>query len=606
MFVKWLLWVSVLLACCAITVTSTINTDGYGISCSSDFTPQVGSFCVGIPLQCTVQLNNISCSNSPGVPVPLSTRSISLQVTGTGAGSLAPDFSLSQQGFLLTVTIKYYPVLTSRALKVEISSLNTECKFNVTSNNLPVFSSECLEPLQLDLTNSDPSYPGEVEGGDIVLLDLNITSNSHLIQSLAVAAGNFHPGLLLFSNVSFTATDVTVQSQPYDNDIHNISAGNFVPLLFVNELSPSENLSVSLRFQVQPFVQPEAALYFSFHAFYYISSFGGSTFKTSTPQFRELVVSSPFARRRQFRLSLSSYSDGDRTNRAFPPNEDDIFEIRVPLIFPCVMTSLNIELTIPEFQSDDYTFFYTNVTSVSVATPPNFFALPSFCDYRNIASFDPIACYTDSLSNSSAPWPVITYGENSAAGIGTVFLDFGVVWRSVTVGEDCAGNNPNPSCSCDRGSVDITLLGVVLTELPCNNQTLADNVTMNFTFISDVNTWINSDTELSNEIPQIMWNDYISTTTYPINASSPAISLDVSSHSGDAGDAFNITFGVKHNDGYSSFTAYDLNYTFSIDPHLDPEDNITICFFNTSSVPISCESVPFINNEIMRYGYHDE
>ena len=185
-------------------------------------------------------------------------------------------------------------------------------------------------------------------------------------------------------------------------------------------------------------------------------------------------------------------------------------------------------------------------------------------------------------------------------------INLGEIWRTVTVGETCAGAMPDPACSCDEEQMtNIALTGIILTDVPCENQTLADNITTIFSYTSDINTWTTSATEPSNEIPVIAKNSSIDHVRLSINASLPAIELPISSHTGDAGDAFNITFGVKHNRAYSSFTAYDLNYTFSIDPHLDPEENITICMYNTSEVPIFCEKVPFINYTIIRYGFHD-
>ena len=598
MMTWWLL--SVLLVCHTATISSA-NTDRYSISCSSEYTPRVGSFCVGTPLQCTVQLDSNNCNSSFQDPVLLSTSDISLQVAGTSAeGPIAPDFILSQLDFLLTVTINYYPASTDSTLRVQISSANTDCDFDVDSNNLPVFSpTECSNPIQFDVTIVDPPYPGEVEGGDIVSLDLDITANSRTIQSLIIVVGNFHPGLLLLSNISFMATDGEARNQSYGADVHALSAGNFEPLLFISQLPLSETLSISLSFQVLPFVQPKAALFFSFYGFYYVSSFGNFTFKTSTPQFREFVVSSPYGG--NFTLSLPYYNDSDHVEDVIPPNEGDIYEIQVPFYFPCVMTSLNIELSIPEFLADNYTFFFTNVTGVSMVSPSNLFSTPSLCDYRVLSSFDRDACL-NSLSNSNTPQPAITFEEKTGTGKDTVFINFGTVWRNITVGDDCTGNEASPNCGCDREMAEITVTGIVLTELPCNNQTLADNVTINLTYISDVNMWTNSDID---ETPQIMWNNSINTTLFAVNASSPAISLPISSHVGDAGDAFNITFGVLHNAEYSSFTAYDLNYTFSIDQHLDPEPNIIICLFNTSSEPFFCEEVPFINYTIIRYGYHE-
>ena len=56
-----------------------------------------------------------------------------------------------------------------------------------------------------------------------------------------------------------------------------------------------------------------------------------------------------------------------------------------------------------------------------------------------------------------------------------------------------------------------------------------------------------------------------------------------------------LTFGVLHDAEYSKFTAYHLNYTFSIDTRLDPEEFIEVCFFESGSDPLICEYLPFIN-----------
>ena len=574
----------------------------FSISCDSDFTPPMGSFCVGIPLQCTVQLSTGNC-NISGAAVLLSNSDLFLQVTGSDVGTIAPDFTLSQLAFQLTVIVDYYPTSSLSTVRVQITSSNSNCGFNVDTSNLPISSpADCMDPLSIDLISTNPTYPTVVEGGNIISLVLELTANSHTIEDLAVAVGNAHPGLDLLSNTSVTVSDPMVLVESYDTDIHGLSSGNFEPLLFVSSLPLSETLSVSLSFQVQPFVRPKAALYFSFHAFYYIPSHGTFTFQTSTPQIREYVVFSPSIRE-NYTLILPYYNDTDHVQDTFPPHVGDKFEISIPVYIPCVSTNLSIEVSIPEFWSEVYTFFFTNVTDINITTPSNLLSLPSQCTYTDLSTFNPDACY---LASSSSIQPVITTSQKAAAGVDTVVINLGEIWRTVTVGESCAGGMPDPTCSCDEGQMtNITLTGVILTDVPCENQTLADNITMTFSFTSDINTWTTSAIAPSNEIPVITKNSSIDHMRLAINASLPAIDLPISSHVGDAGDAFNVTFGVKHNGAYSSFTAYDLNYTFSIDPRLDPEENITICMYNTSKTPIFCEEVPFINYTIIRYGFHD-
>lgn len=594
---KWLLKV---LSCLAIIGSCSGD---FSISCSSDFTPPTGSFCVGIPIQCTVQLSTSGCNDTEGQAVPLSSGDLSLQVTGSDVGIISPDFTLSQMAFQLTVILDYYPLSSIGTVRIQIISLNSNCSFDVDTGDLPISSPvACAGPLSINLVSSDPIYPTEVEGGNIISLDLEVTASSHAIQDLAVALGNSHPGLLLLSNTSAAISDPMIMIESYDTDIHNLSIGNFEPLLFTSNLPQLQTLSVSLSFQVQPFVQPKAALYFSFHAFYYISSHETFTFQASTPQIREYVVVSPTIRE-NYTLTLPYYNATDHVRDTFPPLVGDRFRIRIPVYIPCVSTNLTIEVSIPEFWSEVYTFFFTNVTNIDISPSSNTFSLPSQCNYTNLSIFDPDACY---MASSSTINPIITTSEKAAPGVDTVVIEFGDIWRTVTVGETCAGAMPDPTCSCDEEqTTNITLTGTILTDVPCENQTLADNITTIFSYTSDMNTWTTSATEPSNEIPDIAKNSSIDYVLLAINASLPAIELPISSHTGDAGDAFNVTFGVKHNRAYSSFTAYDLNYTFSIDPRLDPEENITICMYNTSEVPTLCEKVPFINYTIIRYGFHD-
>ena len=563
----------------------------------------MGSFCVGIPLQCTVELSTSGCNDTEGQAVPLSSGDLSLQVTGSDIGTISPDFILSQMAFQLTVIVDYYPISSVGTVRIQIISSNSDCGFDVDTGDLPISPPvACSGPLSINLVSSNPIHPAEVEGGNIISLDLEVTASLLVIQDLAVALGNSHPGLRLLSNTSVTVSDPMVAIESYDTDIHDLSIGNFEPLLFITNLPQLQTLSVSLSFQVQPFVRPKAALYFSFHAFYYISSHGTFTFQASTPQIRDYIVISPTIRE-NYMLTLPYYNATDRVRDTFPPHVGDRFRIRIPIYIPCVSTNLTIEVSIPEFWSEVYTFFFTNVTNIDISPPLNILSLPSQCNYTELSTFDPDACY---MASSSTINPIITTSEKAAPGVDTVVIEFGDIWRMVTVGETCAGAMPDPTCSCDEGEMtNITLTGTILTDVPCENQTLADNITTIFSYTSDINTWTTSTTEPTNEIPDIAKSSPTDYVLVAINASLPAIELPISSHRGDAGDAFNVTFGVKHNRAYSSFTAYDLNYTFSIDPRLDPEENITICMYNTSEVPTFCEKVPFINYTIIRYGFHD-
>lgn len=179
---KWLLKVLSYLA----IISS--SSGAFSISCSSEFTSPMGSICVGIPLQGTVQLSISECNNTAGQAVPLSSGDLSLQVTGSDVGTISTDFTLSQSAFQLTVIIDYYPTSSASTVRVQITSSNFNCGFNVGTSILPVSSpATCTGPLSISLVSSDPIYPAEVEGGNIISLDLEVTASSHAIQDLAVA-----------------------------------------------------------------------------------------------------------------------------------------------------------------------------------------------------------------------------------------------------------------------------------------------------------------------------------------------------------------------------------------------------------------------------------
>ena len=358
---------------------------------------------------------------------------------------------------------------------------------------------------------------------------------------------------------------------------------------------------LSLSFQVQPFVLPKAALYFSFCASYYVPSYAADfTFQTSTRQFRELSAASPYVG--SYTLTLPHYNDCDRVQDTLPPTKGDTFQLQIPIHFPCVMSETNIQITLPDFSSS----FFTNMDSIAIDTPSNFFSVQSLCDYRIIESFDADMCYTDRLANSVSSRTNTSFNTNTDMRVDSVNISFGATWRSVTVGDACTGLAPDPTCICEREISNITLTGTILTENSCGNRMLADYLTIDFDYVFDVTTWMSDDVELRNSDPQITRNDAVNSTLFAIYTGSLAIDLPISgSLEGDAGDTFNITLGILHNDDYSRFTAYQLNYTLKIDPHLMPEESVTICSFNNSSEPYFCEHVPLVNNMIIRNGYHD-
>lgn len=211
---KWLSTVLTILLVYFVATCSS-NTEGYSILCSSEFTPASSSFCVGIPLRCTVQLSTTDCSGF-GSPVFLSTSDILLQVRETGFEARAPDFVITQNSYSVTVTIDHYPRSFPTSLRVDLESVDFNCPFVVDTNNIAVSSpSECSYPSDVTVTDTFPTLPATLEGGDIVLVSLLVTSVTNSVESIDIALCNYHPGLLPLSNASFTSTDATVEERQF-------------------------------------------------------------------------------------------------------------------------------------------------------------------------------------------------------------------------------------------------------------------------------------------------------------------------------------------------------------------------------------------------------
>ncbi len=200
------------------------------------------------------------------------------------------------------------------------------------------------------------------------------------------------------------------------------------------------------------------------------------------------------------------------------------------------------------------------------------------------------------------------YGRN-------VSCDEILYWYSFWYNYSCSYDNCTDNCTCGCGCGDGDQITVIVTGLVapnlqceeeiderlqcfvCENQTLADNITWELDYMKEVSFQMDFNTEVEYVVVR---DDEIAA----VNASVPAMSIPINSFSGDAGDSYNLTFGVLHNADYSSFTAYDLNYTFTVNEHLHPASFIKICFTNGSGDPFICEDHPFINQHIVRAGFH--
>lgn len=580
----------------------------FSISCGSRFTTDGTSFCVGTPIECSVSLDPDLCvageDNFTGT---------NLGVSVFESGVVEPQFEFSQDGSFLRVVLDYIPESNMSMITVHLlATVSANCSFGVSHRSTArSSSSQCNYPLSFKVNRSEPAHPAIVKGGDLIELALELTADSATVQRLSFSLNASHPALALVS-YGFASVE--------DGAIASMAHLDIDPLVEVVRLVRSDTLLANLTFRVQPYVQPGARLYFSFRVSYHVPSYGTITFTQGFKFFDEYMADGITHGNLSF--SLTSYADIDRMDFVFPPNVDDIFSVDIPIIVPCVSTDLNVSVAFPVFLSDNFTMFLTNVTDVKVALPDNLVRIAGLCQYQD-PQFTRSLCEVRNLELASTPWN-ITKAAERGPGVDSIYINLGPVLYNFTNLEDCTTNSSATNCTCDEDNVIITVTGHVandsilcenenhiytmLRQSPCGifceNQTLADNITLKYAYISEV-TAETAPMQLDTN-PSIRRTVVSEDGDFPVNASMPAINVPINSFTGDAGDSYNLTFDVLHDSEYSSFTAYDLNYTFSVDPHLEPDENITICFFNESSDPLPCEEVPFINYTISRLDFHPE
>lgn len=607
-----------LVACCqAVSVLA-----AFSIGCGSTFTVSGTSFCVGIPVECEVSLDSDLCI--AGVDTfSKSELTMTLVNSSTGTAS-SPSYSLTQSGLLLTLVTEYVPE-TQSVVTVTVagnSASNANCTFSVSHiGSVERASSTCNYPVSLELGYLDSTCSEVVSGGDLIPVNLELISPLLQLPDFRLTLISSHPALLL---IDFTFI--------LDEQIANSGSSGTV-LLGDTTVPENETLSGNITFRVMPYVLPQATLYFSLHVQYIVPSHGAGTFRQRF-DFDDCVSSNITHGNISFRLH--NYAEDDHVNNTFPPHADDLFSVMIPVRVPCVSTDLSLTLMLPEFISDNFTRFFVNLSSIEVDLPLNMLYVTQLCQYQDIDNFDYTSCDFDSFEvNTNMPF--LTESEMEGPGVDEIHIVLGPLWYNLTNIENCSLELPSSdNCTCLEQEIIISLSGHVVSDtceylpnevvcnnesvcqcpsrsilnpyyietnltfcdLPCENQTLADNITCEIEHTVEETVPVSP-----TSITYVGWYEY---EFFEVNASMPAISIPINSYTGDAGDVFNLTCGYLHDAEYSSFTTYDLNYTFSADFHLDPEYNITICFFNSSSgdEPAFCEDRPFINNTITREGFH--
>lgn len=581
------------------SVLSTTHSSAASIQCSS-IVSQPNFACVGIPIQCTLTLNAPLCNIDGFIP---RLNDSDLIVHITQVSTFTQSFEMTQTNAMVVVTVDYLPTQDSPSVGITIASTRQNCTFSVASTPLQVSSSTgCNYPTLFDFISGSPNSTISIDGGDKIIITLEVAvTDSITVENLTFAYSLLHPALEHISTeISVSNPEATIfLSISADNDHHNLLSSSFTPLLLVSSLTQGDRVLINFHFQLQPYALPQTILYISLHIFYHYSLFSPFSLQQNIDQLRDYTVSEITLG--NITVDLPYYYTHNYEPDTFPSQEGDVFTVAVPVLIPCVSTDLTVNILLPEFWSDFYTRYFVRITNVNFTAPSNLMSIPRLCDYTDNNA---ILCdFEDLLSTGPISITSTTFSEQWADGEDNVTIGFGPLMYNMTTGPSCADSMPPITCTCVEQELEIFLTVLVLTDMICENQTIADNITTTLTHTADMSTWLTP--ILTHTEPTIVQYEDSPEFLHAVNASTPAISHPVSSHSGDAGDPFVVTFGVLHDAEYSKFTAYHLNYTFSIDTRLDPEEFIEVCFFESGSDPLICEYLPFINYTIVRDGFHE-
>ena len=650
---------------------SIADANSFELLCSSPFTADGTSFCVGVPIKCIVMLDPDLCIVGEDL---IMDKDLHIFLNDSRTGSHEDvTFRSMQDNSTLTIKIDYVPMFNWSMIEVFVQvNLSTNCSFELTFSDLAKNTpAECLYPLIINVTYFDPYIPAYVRGGEPIQLTVELTANTSL-KELAVFL-DCHPALHLKNAVFYRLYDGnrSVHVEHYYVHPYNQSL-----LLGVVNME-NETLYIDLCFLLQAYVLPESDIYFLFRVHYFVPLYNNNSF-FQTLNIRE-VYTTPEVIIGNISFFLPYYDEIDHVEFTFPPHVGDPFVIELPITVPCVSTDLNMTLSIPEFISDNYTMFLINVTNITYELPENLIFITELCNYTDNEPHEhDHSCYVDYV-DIAYDRPYVVEHQMEELGVDLLFIDFGPIlynlscynftyydynctygeyiyhygknitcedlhywyhyectdgefidyygevvtceelqyWYNnyTTVIHDNCTTNCTCNCSCGAGEDQITVIvnGVVAPNLQCEeetylmderiqcfvceNQTLADNITWEVDHMKEISVAM----EFTTEVDYVTIRDE---DIAPVNSSTPAISIPINSFSGDAGDSYNLTFGVLHNFEYSSFTAYDLNYTFTVNEHLHPAPFMKICFSNGSGDPFICENHLFIGHTIVRNGFH--
>ena len=520
--------------------------------CTSNFY-NVSSLCTGIPLFCELHFNSSNC-----ISVEFNSEDFIAIIEQGGREYTINDLVLLPLSLSsLELEVPFHPLLVSN-VTVAIISNQSNCIFS--SNETFVVTDNCIYPLTL----SQEQFPSDVTPGETFnfrFFALTWTATSP--QENVTLAMFHHPGLSVMLN-RIAGSSSTMQNLPnlgsLDAQLDEVvSVANFdVPL----------NTTVTITFQVEvlPYILPNSLLFLQLYLLhkeflgvletYYIY------YMTTSTTTEQLMLNSL--------VTNSNYLRDDILPNSLAPHRNENFTLLASFVLPCVVTNVSLNISLPQYE-EDYGEFYYNITSITITSQLSLLSASHIFNYE-----EDFNVTTTPLADSVYPQQTVMFEASGSGGIISITKDFGVIQLDSCIFEE------------DK-TIYLQLHGISLCNLSSRNESLNDNVTIELTYISEINQG-NESLFVDRMFTTVTTTDTI---TQPLNVVRPIIELPISTHSTDALDNITLNFGVQHEASASGMTAWNMNYTFVVSNELDVGSFIEYCYVNNDNT--KCTDLPFIN-----------
>lgn len=535
-------------------IVTKINCSSFGIIDEYFCTSQqyiIGNLCPGISTFCEIHFNSSNCKS-----MDFDAKDFTVVVKQDGREYVIDNLVLLSLSFSrLVLEIPFHPLVTT-TVSVAIASNQTSCIFS--TNETFAVADNCYYPLFL----SQRQFPMDIVPGELFNFRVFVSTLNSIEDHQNVILGLFyHPGLSVVLNNIDNSDNTTTQNLPtvgtFDSQLDKVDS--------VVQFNVPFNVTVTLTFQVEvhSYVLPNSLLFLQTYLLYEelvgVSRISYIHYTMTSSTTEQLALHSL--------VINTNYLRNDILTTSLAPHRNENFTLLTSFFLPCVATSVLLNISLPDYE-EDYGEFYFNITSITVMSSSNLLSLSRLFNYE-----EDFNATTTPLAGSLYPQKVVISDVNG----GNLYaeIDFGGIQLE--------------SCSLDDNTtIYLQLHGLNLQNLSCHNYSLTDNVTIELSYISEVNQ--------GNALP---FDSIFATTTttdtiiYPLNITRPVIDQPISTHITDALDNVTLTFGVEHDTSNSGMTAWSMNYTFIVSDELIVDDIIEYCYVNNDNT--SCVNLPFVN-----------